>query len=288
MPKLYVVATPIGNLSDLTQRMRQALEGAALIAAEDTRVTQKLLSVMGISRPMVSNHQHNEEAKAPRIIEKMLSEDIDVALTCDAGTPGISDPGMELVAAAWDAGVEVVPVAGPSAGIVALSAAGFNAREFAFYGFLPREKGELRRKLRGIAHGPRVAVIYESPHRVVDLMECVADEIPGARACVCCDLTKRFEKIERGAVSDVLERLRANPNVEKGEYCIALELPEPGPEPQTAAAVTPRHMLIDAVLDGMTIKQAVKHATAQGANRAEAYAAGLELKRWLESQLDEE
>ncbi len=288
MPKLYVVATPIGNLGDLTPRMRQALEDAALIAAEDTRVTHKLLNVIGISRPMVSNHQHNEEARAPRIIERMLREGIDVALTCDAGTPGISDPGMELVAAAWDAGIEVVPVAGPSAGIVALSAAGFDAREFAFYGFLPREKGELRRKLRAIAQGPRVAVIYESPHRVVELMECVAAELPGARACVCCDLTKRFEQIERGGASEVLERLRANPNVEKGEYCIALELPAPEPEPAAAPARTPRHVLIDAVLDGMSIKDAVKHATAQGASRAEAYAAGLELKRWLEAQLDEE
>ena len=128
MPRLYVVATPIGNLGDMTERMRAALDDAALIAAEDTRVTQKLLSVLGISRPMISNHQHNEEAKAPRIIERMLAEDINVALTCDAGTPGISDPGMELVNAAWEAGIEVTPVAGPSAGIVALSAAGFDAR----------------------------------------------------------------------------------------------------------------------------------------------------------------
>lgn len=288
MPRLYVVATPIGNLDDLTPRMRRALEDAQLIAAEDTRVTQKLLSVIGISRPMISNHQHNEEARAPRIIERMLSEDMSVALTCDAGTPGISDPGMELVAAAWDAGVEVVPIAGPSAGVVALSAAGFNAREFAFYGFLPREKGELKRKLREIARGPRVAVIYESPHRVVELMECVASELPGARACVCCDLTKRFEKIERGGAAEVLERLRANPNVEKGEYCIALELPAPEPEPAAPPARTPRHMVVDAVLDGMSIRDAVKRATSQGASRAEAYAAGLELKRWLEAQLDEE
>lgn len=288
MPRLYVVATPIGNLGDMTERMRAALDDAALIAAEDTRVTQKLLSVLGISRPMISNHQHNEEAKAPRIIERMLSEDINVALTCDAGTPGISDPGMELVNAAWEAGIEVTPVAGPSAGIVALSAAGFDAREFAFYGFLPRENGDLRRKLRALAHGPRVAVVYESPHRIVNLVEQMASELPGARVCVCCDLTKRFEKIERGGVAEVLERLRANPNVEKGEYCVAVELPPAQEEPPAQAALSPRHLVLDALMEGHSMKDAVRQAVQAGAARQEAYAAGLEIKRWLESQLEDE
>ena len=288
MPRLYVVATPIGNLGDMTERMRAALDDAALIAAEDTRVTQKLLSVLGISRPMISNHQHNEEAKAPRIIERMLSEDINVALTCDAGTPGISDPGMELVNAAWEAGIEVTPVAGPSAGIVALSAAGFDAREFAFYGFLPRENGDLRRKLRALARGPRVAVVYESPHRIVNLVEQMASELPGARVCVCCDLTKRFEKIERGGVAEVLERLRANPNVEKGEYCVAVELPPAQEEPPAQAALSPRHLVLDALMEGHSMKDAVRQAVQAGAARQEAYAAGLEIKRWLESQLEDE
>ena len=288
MPRLYVVATPIGNLGDMTERMRAALEDAALIAAEDTRVTQKLLSVLGISRPMISNHQHNEEAKAPRIIERMLAEDINVALTCEAGTPGISDPGMELVNAAWEAGIEVTPVAGPSAGIVALSAAGFDAREFAFYGFLPRENGDLRRKLRALARGPRVAVVYESPHRIVNLVEQMALELPGARVCVCCDLTKRFEKIERGGVAEVLERLRANPNVEKGEYCVAVELPPAEEEPPAQAAQSPRHLVLDALMEGRSMKDAVRQAVQAGAARQEAYAAGLEIKRWLESQLEDE
>lgn len=287
MPRLYVVATPIGNLDDLTPRMRQALESAALIAAEDTRVTQKLLTVMGISRPLVSNHQHNEEARAPRIIERMLAENIDVAVTCDAGTPGISDPGMELVAAAWQAGIEVIPVSGPSAVITTLSAAGFDAREFAFYGFLPRENGDLRKKLRAIAHGPRVAVAYESPHRIVNLVEQIAHEIPDARVCVCCDLTKKFEKIERGAVNDVLERLRVNPNVEKGEYCVAIELPETQEEAAPAAQALPLHMVMDALIEGMSMRDAVKCAVQQGAGRQDAYAASLKIKRWLESQMDE-
>ncbi len=287
MPTLYVVATPIGNLDDLTPRMRMALESASLIAAEDTRVTQKLLTVMGISRPLISNHQHNEEMRAPKIISRMLEENIDIAVTCDAGTPGISDPGMELVRAAWQAGVDIVPVSGPSAVITALSASGFDAREFAFYGFLPRENGDLRKKLHAIAHGPRVAVAYESPHRIVNLVEQIAHEISGANVCVCCDLTKKFEKIERGSADEVLERLNANPNVEKGEYCVVIDLPEVAQEEQPAQKLSPRHMVMDAVLDGMSIRDAVKQAQSQGASRQDAYAAGLEIKRWLESQLDE-
>lgn len=287
MPTLYVVATPIGNLDDLTPRMRMALESASLIAAEDTRVTQKLLTVMGISRPLISNHQHNEETRAPRIIARMLEEDIDIAMTCDAGTPGISDPGMELVRAAWQAGVDVVPVSGPSAVITALSASGFDAREFAFYGFLPRENGDLRKKLHSIATGPRVAVAYESPHRIVNLIEQIAHEIGGANVCVCCDLTKKFEKIERGSADEVLNRLRANPNAEKGEYCVVIDLPAIEEEEQPMCKLSPRHMVMDAVLDGMSIRDAVKRAQSQGAGRQDAYAAGLEIKRWLESQIED-
>ena len=286
MPKLYVVATPIGNLDDLTPRMRAALEAADLIAAEDTRVTMKLLNRFEMKKPMVSCHRHNEENRAPQLVARMLEENLTVALTCDAGTPGISDPGHLLVRAAWEAGIPVEPVSGPSAVVTCLSASGFDAREFAFYGFLPRENGDLRKKLHAIAHGSRVAVAYESPHRIVNLVEQIAREIPGARVCVCCDLTKKFEKIERGLAGTVLERLKANPNVEKGEYCVAIELPEIEEE-APAAQLSPRHMVMDALLEGMSMRDAVKCATQQGASRQDAYAASLEIKRWLESQLEE-
>lgn len=288
MATLYVVATPIGNLNDMTPRMREALEKASLIAAEDTRVTQKLLTVLGISRPLTSNHQHNEERNAPKIIARMLEEDIDVAVTCDAGTPGISDPGMELVAAAWDAGINVVPVSGPTAAATAISASGFDAREFAFYGFLPRENGDLRKKLRAIARGPRVAVLYESPHRVVNLVEQIARELPDSRVCVCCDLTKKFEKIERGTPEDVLARMQSNPNVEKGEYCLVLELPEPKEEDAPKPVLSPVHLVMDALLEGASMRDAVKFAVENGASRQEAYAASLRIKNWLEGDEEEE
>ena len=200
MPKLYVVATPIGNLSDLTPRMRDAIEAADLIAAEDTRVTMKLLNHWDIKKALVSCHRHNEDSAEPRIVERMLAEDLTVALTCDAGTPGISDHGCLLVRACWEAGISVEPIPGPSAVVTALSVSGFDAREFAFYGFLPREKKPLREKLAAIHRsGVPVAVLYESPHRVRELVERIAEAWPGCGLCVCSDLTKRFERIYRGA-----------------------------------------------------------------------------------------
>ena len=179
MARLFVVATPIGNLNDLTPRMREALACADLIAAEDTRVTMKLLNRMELKKPLVSCHRHNEDARAPQLIERMLAEDLTVALTCDAGTPAISDPGHLLVRAAWEASIPVTPICGPSAVTAALSAAGFDAREFAFFGFLPREKKALNEKLDAVrATGVPVAVFYESPHRVVALVEAIAARWP--------------------------------------------------------------------------------------------------------------
>ena len=150
MAKLLVVATPIGNLNDISPRMCEALESADLIAAEDTRVTLKLLNRMQIKKPLISCHRHNEDERAPGLIRRMLAEDLTVALTCDAGTPGISDPGHLLVRAAWEAGIPVTPVCGPSAVVAAVSVSGFDARAFAFYGFLPREKKALLQKLDAV------------------------------------------------------------------------------------------------------------------------------------------
>ena len=143
MPRLYVVATPIGNLSDISPRALETLKNCALIAAEDTRVTRALLNHFGIDTPCVSNHQHNEENRAAPLIERMLAEDIDVAVVTDAGTPCISDPGSVLVHEAAQAGIEVLAVPGATAMASALSVSGFDTREFAFYGFLPRQKKDL-------------------------------------------------------------------------------------------------------------------------------------------------
>lgn len=283
MPKLYVVATPIGNLNDLTPRMREALERADLIAAEDTRVTMKLLNRFELHRPMTSCHRHNEADKAPQIVERMLAEDLTVALTCDAGTPGISDPGHMLVRACHEAGIPVEPVCGPSAVITALSVAGFDARQFGFFGFLPREKKALDEKLDALRQsGVGVCVLYESPHRIVDLTAAIAEKWPEAMLCVCSDLTKRFERLYRAAAPDVLAQLQANPGVNKGEYCVVVDLsalpPVEAPEVKADAAT----FMLARMLEGDDLPQAARAAQAAGCARNEVYRAKLRIAKLFE------
>ena len=280
MAELMVVATPIGNLSDMTPRMAAALSGADLIAAEDTRVTMKLLNHLGISKPMISCHRHNELQQAPKLIERMLNEDITIALTCDAGTPAISDPGFELVKLAHAAGILVTPVCGPSAGIAALSASGFDAREFAFYGFLPREKKPLQQKLIEIAKGTKVAIVYESPHRVTDMVGIVADTLPDARVCVCCDISKKFERIVVAGAAAAHQQLRDNPNTHKGEYVVVIDLHDVVLEEKEAppAALGAEQVLFSYMLEGCDVNEAGKRAMAAGLTRNEVYKAKLNIK----------
>ena len=223
MPTLYVVGTPIGNLGDMTPRAVEVLRSVALIAAEDTRVTRKLTNHFGIDTPLTSCHQHNEADKGEALAQRMLEEGIDLALTTDAGTPCISDPGYGLVQAAVKRGIPVVAVPGCCAAVCALSISGMDTREFAFYGFLPREKKALWEKLLAMAAGVPVAVVHESPFRVIELMETVAETLPGTMASVSCDLTKLHELTLRGSAAEVLAALRANPKTEKGEYCLVLD-----------------------------------------------------------------
>ena len=282
MPTLYVVATPIGNLTDLSPRVKETLQRVSLVAAEDTRVAMKLLNAIGLQKSTVSCHRHNEADKAPGIIARMLEENIDVALTCDAGTPGISDPGTPLVAAAWEAGIPVVPVSGPSAVVTALSASGFDARAFAFYGFLPREKKPLYEKLDAIRDtGVPVAVLYESPHRVVDLVRAICDRLPQARLCVCCDLTKLYEKITRGPCLAVLASLEADEKVEKGEYCVVVDLSAVPPVEKAPQALTCDTAILQAMLDGQTLDGACARAKEMGYHRNDIYRARTRIRDFL-------
>ena len=283
MAKLYVVATPIGNLNDLTPRAAEAFAQADLIAAEDTRVTMKLLAHLNLSRPMVSCHRHNEENRADWLIRRMLEEDLTVALACDAGTPAISDPGNQVVEAAWEAGIEVVPVSGASATVTALSACGFDAREFAFYGFLPREKKALREKLAAIRKTRiPVGVAYESPHRVLELVEQFCETLPESRLCVCCDLTKRYEKIYRGGCREVLSALSANPNVEKGEYCVVFDLSRLPPLPEERPRMPAEARLLMGLLEEKELDEAAGEALGEGYSRNEIYRARLKIREMFE------
>lgn len=283
MPTLYVVATPIGNLGDMSPRAVETLRSVALIAAEDTRVTMKLLSVFDIQTPLTSCHEHNERGKASRIVERMLSENIDVAVTTDAGTPCISDPGSLLVAEAARAGVEIVAVAGPTAMAAALSVSGMEISEFTFYGFLPRQKSELKASLLEMATKSKIAVVHESPHRVIDLLAAVRDALPNTRVSASCDLTKKHECTLRGPVCEVLSAMEGNPKADKGEYCLALEWAvEDVPKPEAPkSALSLEAQLFDGLVRGLTLREGMEELIAAGERKNTVYAASLRVKEML-------
>ena len=290
MPRLYVVATPIGNLSDISPRALETLKNCSLIAAEDTRVTRALLNHFGIDTPCVSNHQHNEENRAAPLIERMLAEDIDVAVVTDAGTPCISDPGSVLVHEAAQAGIEVLAVPGATAMASALSVSGFDTREFAFYGFLPRQKKDLEEKLLSIARsGVPIAVAHESPHRVIDLVRVIAATLPGCRISASCDLTKLYEKTIRGTADEVLSMLLANDKAEKGEYCLVLDLHNVHlPQQHTAPDASLEARIFELMLSGKDMREAGDTLMAQGEKRNDVYRARTAVQKFLESLYEED
>jgi 16S rRNA (cytidine1402-2'-O)-methyltransferase len=215
---LHVIATPLGNLDDLSRRARKTLQTSALIACEDTRRTAKLLARCGLDVPMVAVHKFSERERLDAVLAVLARGD-DVALVSDGGTPGISDPGALLVAAAHDAGIRVSPVPGPSAVVAILSVAGLPADRFVFEGFLPPRAGARRNRLRALAREPRTVVVYEAPHRVRESLADMA-EVLGARTIVLGrELTKVYETILRGSARDVLARLGEGDV--KGEIVIA-------------------------------------------------------------------
>ena len=284
MPTLFVVATPIGNLQDMTPRAIDTLRNVALIAAEDTRVTKKLLNVFDIGTPLTACHQHNEDTKGAWLADKMLAENIDVAVTTDAGTPCISDPGYALVKACVERGIEVIPIPGCCASVSAMSVSGFDTREFAFYGFLPREKKDLKEKLLSMARGIKVAAVHESPYRVTELVEVIADILPDTMISCSCDLTKLHEKTIRGTAGEVLQMLKDNPKTEKGEYCLVLDfhgvtLPE---EKAPAAEISLEARLVEQLLEGLDLRDAQSELVLQGEKKNAVKQAALRLKKLFE------
>ena len=283
MSNLYVVATPIGNLSDMSPHAVETLKSVALIAAEDTRVTKKLTNHFGIETPLISCHQHNEKGRAPEIVRRMLDEDLDVAVVTDAGTPAISDPGTELVRAAAEAGIPVIAVAGPTAFAAAVSVSGFDFSSFTFYGFLPRESKELKEKLLDIGRKSEGAIFHESPHRIKTLVAAIADTLPGAELSVSCDLTKLHELTLRGKPEDILTALEANEKSEKGEYCVVADLRNvtlPEEKPIIQASLEAR--IFDLVLNGVSLRDAVEALVEQGEKKNAVKAASLRVKDWIE------
>ncbi len=217
MPTLYLVATPIGNLEDVTLRALRVLREASLVCAEDTRVTRKLLAHYDIRARLLSYNEHNMKARTPRVLAALAEGD--VALVSDAGTPGVSDPGYELTTAAIEAGFDVVPVPGPSALLAATAASGLPMREFTFVGFLPRRAVERQRLFDSLKTDPRPLVAFESPHRVrralADMLAAWGDR----RVAVCRELTKVFEEVFRGRISEAIERFTEP----RGEFTLVVE-----------------------------------------------------------------
>jgi len=221
MGKLYIVATPIGNLEDITLRALRVLKEVDLIAAEDTRRTKKLLNHYEIATPLISYHAHNQGSRGPELIQRLKTGE-NLAMVSDAGTPGFSDPGADLVARAWDAGVKVEAVPGPAAGVAALSLSGFKG-DIIFVGFLPRGEGRRLKMLQGLALEARVIIIYESPRRLARTLREIAGTMPQRQILVVRELTKKFEETWRGQVADIARQLQ---DLEiKGECTLVLSCP---------------------------------------------------------------
>ena len=273
---LYVVATPIGNLGDLTPRAAEVLRSVAAVAAEDTRRTLKLFAHLGVPAPdMLSLPAFDERARVGRIVGRLVAGE-DVALCTDAGTPGVSDPGAALVAAAWDAGARVVPVPGPSAALAALSASGFPADRFLFAGFLPRKGGARAEALRALAGAGATLVLYEAGNRTAATLADLAAALGDRPALVARELTKLHETLLRGTLADVAARIPAEV---PGEVTIVVS--GEGAEPVVERPAEPIEAELARRLAAGEPPTAIARevARARGLKRADVYACIERLKK---------
>jgi 16S rRNA (cytidine1402-2'-O)-methyltransferase len=275
------VATPIGNLGDLSARARETLAGAALIAAEDTRHTGVLLKAFGISTPMISLHDHNEAQRAPALVER-LRGGASLALVSDAGTPAISDPGFDLVRACAAAGIEVVAVPGACALVAALSIAALPTDRFCFEGFLPARGAARRARLSDVSAEQRTLVFYESPHRIEEtLADCAEHLGPTREAALAREITKLHESLYRGSLAQLADRAASDTHLSRGEIVLVIA----GAAPEVASQGDDGHggaldRALKVLLEELPLKQAAHLAARIAAVRDnEAYKRALELKR---------
>ncbi len=272
---LYVVATPIGNLADITLRAVHVLAIVDAIACEDTRHSAPLLRHLGLSKPLVAVHEHNEHEAAPAVLAR-LARGERVAYVSDAGTPGLSDPGAVLVAAVRDAGYRVLPIPGASAALAALSVAGdAHASAFRFAGFLPAKAGERGAALAALLSGQDAQIVFEAPHRIAVLCRALGDAAPMRRVTLCRELTKQFETIVTLEASALAGWLAEDANRERGEFVLVIHAPE------AAAAMSAElhDATLRTLLDALPLKQAVALAVQlTGAPRNALYERALALK----------
>ncbi|MDT3707068.1 MAG: 16S rRNA (cytidine(1402)-2'-O)-methyltransferase [Thiobacillus sp.] len=274
LPALYVVATPIGNLGDITLRALDILQRVDRVAAEDTRVSGQLLAHFNISKPLISVREHNERKAADSVVARIVAGDA-VAYVSDAGTPAVSDPGARLVAAVRAAGLRVVPIPGASAVTAALSAAGVESGAWLFHGFLPPRSGARRTALQGLATLPVALVFYEAPHRIEETLADMAAVLDSRRAVTLArELTKRFETIVTLPLSDAPAWLAADPNNVRGEFVVVVH------PPMTEAAIDTEAMRVLDILQVALPPPLAAKLAAQitGRSKAELYKMSLALK----------
>lgn len=274
---LYVVATPIGNLDDLTPRARQTLSQVGLIAAEDTRHSAKLLQLIGCSTPMLSLHEHNEVHRTEELLSR-LEQGIDIALISDAGTPLISDPGYSLVNVLTQRGIRIVPIPGACAAIAALSVAGLPTGRFVFEGFLAARPNKRRERLRELLKEERTLVFYEAPHRCVESLQDMAQVLgPQRRIAICRELTKLHETCYHGSLGELAERAAGDENLQRGELVFVVE---GAPVVEGATTALDAEQLLSALLEELPASQAAKVAAkVTGVERARLYELAMSKKR---------
>ncbi len=272
MPALYVVATPIGNLEDVTLRALRTLREVKLIAAEDTRKTKRLLATYNIRTPMTSYHEHTKRTKLVHILDCL--DNGDVALVSEAGMPGISDPGYELIVAANQRGIPVVPIPGASAIIAAIAVSGLPAERFTYLGFLPNKAGGRRHLLESVANEYGTMVILESPHRLQAAMKDVLSVLGDRRVAICRELTKIHEEIFRGTISQAIEHFTEP----RGEFTLVIEGKRVKEKPQLTEDI--ESQLQHLRLSGISAKEAIARVAGEtGLSKKELYRAWLEIAK---------
>jgi len=280
---LYIVATPIGNLDDISLRAIATLKAVELIAAEDTRHSRQLLNHLGIDTRMLSCHEHNEQSRSVEILEK-LAAGSDVALISDAGTPLISDPGYRLVSAAQQQGIRVSPIPGANSAIAALSAAGLPTENFHFVGFLSAKSGERARQLQTLSERPGTLVLFESSHRIERLLVQLAQIFPNNPCVIAKELTKLHEKFLRGCAAELLQVFARDPKLTRGEFVVLID--NTSADAETALNNDDVRML-EILLDEVSVKMAVKIAMRlTGKKKNEIYHQALQLQEKRESQIE--
>lgn len=273
---LYVVATPIGNLGDLSPRAREVLASVAVIAAEDTRRTRQLLQSCGVDAPLTSFHEHNEARKTQDLIVRLQAGD-SIALVSDAGTPLISDPGFDLVGAARAAGVSVFAVPGPCAAIAALSVAGLPTDRFVFEGFLPAKSSARRARIEALTRESRTLIFYEAPHRLNELLVDLNAVLgAGRRATVSREITKRFETTYAATLRELADRAERDSDMSRGEIVVIVE----GATEAQSMAAPDAQTLLRALLEELSPSQAAKVAArVTGEKRAGLYEAAIRIAK---------